>query len=235
MHTKSNVCFVPENDTIHLIESRHELSPKEIRRCYYSQEEKQIMQNRCLRDAERWESGDSRPSCIRGLEGLTAQGREAMEAAIYACIDSVIDEQEIQWADDCDDYDRLALISQEVSQQSIAEAIERAIKDEKVARKIYRQDEQMLSPPPRPVRKVSRVDLGSLFQETLDESETWMVEEEDPQALTEEHGLAKKSTMDVDLVTCSISARDNGGHGHMVPGVQCRTEVQCRTIRATAA
>ena len=118
----------------------------------------EAMHNRCLIDVERFESQGGRykrSSHIRGLEGMTTKGREYLEATILACIDAVMDEQEVQWDRDDDDYERLAKVSQDVSAHSKNVAIERDITDEKEARKIYRQDKQNLSPPTMPVRKES--------------------------------------------------------------------------------
>ena len=157
------------------------------------------MRHRCIRDFERWESGN-KSSCSRGLETMSDDGRAAMEAAIYACIDAVIDEQEKQWEDECDDFYRLALISHEMSQQCVHEAIERAIEDEKEARKIYKQEKQLFSLPTRPVRQVSNNDL-ELFLDTED-----LLNEEDAAVLTK--GLIRVSSKHVDLGTCSLAHKD---------------------------
>jgi len=121
-----------------------------------SKQEMREIQYRCFRVVEKIEAEDikKRRLCSPGLEGYTAEDMESQFAAIEACIHAVMDEQDIQWSNDHDDYDRLAEISQEFSMWSKIEAIERGMRDEKVARKIHWLDQQMLIPPAMPIRSV---------------------------------------------------------------------------------
>lgn len=146
-HYHQFVFFMQENDAMDLIESRHDFSKKEKDRYWYSKEEIEKMKSRCFRDVQRLQAtpggSKKRPSCTRGLEKLTKDGKESFELSLYACMDAVIVEQETQCEDDCDDYNQLAMASQEASKQSVNQAIERAISDEKVARKIYMSSKEL--------------------------------------------------------------------------------------------
>lgn len=73
-----------------------------------------------------------------------------------------MDEQETQWSDDCEDFVRLARVSQLASMQTVDQAIERGIQDYEDARTIYEEertvykmDHQKVCPPRQPIRKES--------------------------------------------------------------------------------
>ncbi|CAJ1945376.1 unnamed protein product [Cylindrotheca closterium] len=81
-------------------------------------------------------------SCPRGLESFIQEDGEITTASVEQCIDAVMDEQEVQWDKEVDDYDRLAAVSEEVSRFSVSWALERARTDEKEAQRIYKHMEQ---------------------------------------------------------------------------------------------
>lgn len=90
------------------------------------------------------ELGDVKnPSCYRGLEGFTTERSESSTNSVDVCIDAVLDEQEMQWDREEDDFDRIAAISQDLSKCSIDRAIMRAKEDEREARRIYSPVEEI--------------------------------------------------------------------------------------------
>lgn len=164
------VWFAPEDDdVIVLIENSADFSESEIERCWYSREEKREMEAQCYREADLF-FGSSASSakkkqkhllCSRGLETLARETNDLINVVIHACIDAVMDEQEIQWSTSCDDFDRLALASQQVSKRNVDQAIIRAIQDEKEARTIYKLDEQKNCRPRQPIYQESEYNLCS--------------------------------------------------------------------------
>lgn len=132
------VLFVPANDTIALVESSKDFTGEELRLSWHSSPEMIEMRDRCIKHTLKLELGDVKnPSCYRGLEGFTTERSESSTNSVVACIDAVMDEQEMQWDREEDDFDRIAAISRDLSKCSIDRAIMRAKEDEREARRIY--------------------------------------------------------------------------------------------------
>ena len=219
------VCFVPEHsNSIALIESRFDLSENEKKRSWYSKSEIKTMKKRSMKDAQRLEC-DKKPSCCRSLEGFTTKGRGATSVAVSACIDAVMDEQDMQLQTDCDNHHRLATVSQEVSKRCINKAIERGLHDEYEARKIHMQDQQKLRPPTLPLRKESKDHLSPFFEQSsaneMEEQQnaTWS------SALIQDEQRRSKQNPNVVLETHSgMTDRKDICH----PGVMLRSPVRAK-------
>lgn len=145
--------------------------------------------------------GNARRLCGRGLEALTTKGKETFSASVGACISAVIDEQEIQRSNNRTDHDRLAIVSLEASKRSLKQAIKRATKDEREARKTYRLDD-----------KVSHVDQSLNLGQSLNAEEP-----QGPKVFA--HEISKKDNICVDLgISCyKKEFYSRGGGARIVP------------------
>mmetsp|Transcript_28167 Transcript_28167/g.43398 ORF Transcript_28167/g.43398 Transcript_28167/m.43398 type:complete len:259 (-) Transcript_28167:14-790(-) len=126
----------------HLIDSHSTYSDKEVKRCWYSPEEKDKMAAKrekvILRMEEKKPERPGRP--YRGLEHWTEEGSDQVTAQIDRVVSAVMDEQDEQWAKNVDDYDRIAAISRRESGVSVEQAIQNAYRDEQEATKIRSED-----------------------------------------------------------------------------------------------
>jgi len=116
--------------------SRHDYSEKEIRRCWYSVEEKEKMNRSKDKMVARLEAGKpARGSATyRGLECWTTKGGQDLDEKIAAVVNAVMDEQDRQWSVNCDDHDRIAQVSATVTAESAIIARRLAMQDEKEAK-----------------------------------------------------------------------------------------------------
>ena len=161
---RKQVCFF-DKVRVKLVESRSDYSEQQKDLSWYSEAEIHTILLRCFREAVGLETsigGDAKPKrrhyTSRGLEGLTTKGHQSKAAVIDACVNGVMDEQEILWENDWEDWNRLALASRLVSKETSTEALERAAKDEKAALKIYwldQKEKMRNSPPALPKRRLS--------------------------------------------------------------------------------
>ena len=130
--TKKRVRFVPENDTVCEIESHNEYTKQERFDSWFTSKEYQVITVRSLKEASQWNGYH------RGLEKHTQHG-VITSTNKRQCIHAVMDEQDLQWAREEDDYDRLAEVSKGLSRLSIALAIRRGEKDAQEAQKVYQR------------------------------------------------------------------------------------------------
>lgn len=129
--TIRQVSFLPE--TVIEIENREDYNEQETLDYWYSERELAKILIRSFKEAEK----PTDDVCLRGLEQFTEGGDEHSEN-IQRCLNAVMDEQDKQWSEKQDDYDRLAVVSQEVSRPTITSALKRAEEDERDAEQIYR-------------------------------------------------------------------------------------------------
>lgn len=139
--SERRVQFLPQHYTVLEINSLEDYTEEEILNCWYTETELTKIAVRSYKDALRWESGKSKKShsAHRGLEVYTKEGAELIATNIEHHIDAVMDEQDAQWENETDDYDRLAVVSEQQSQFSVAYALEKAKEDAEEARKIYKR------------------------------------------------------------------------------------------------
>jgi hypothetical protein len=119
--------------------SLHDYSISEKKRCWYSGKELRKIRVRYKKNVRRLESGKKckKGSSYRGLESWTKEGVLELDKEVFACIDAVLDEQQVQWQSGADDNDHIATLSREISKRSIAQAMHLAKGDEREARNVY--------------------------------------------------------------------------------------------------
>lgn len=139
--TKRRVHFHPE-DTVIEIESHKDYTKKEIQASWYTASQRNKLSVKRCRVAMQWEADSESTFCIRGLEQYTEKGALRTEKSIRMCIDAVMDEQDAQWLKGEDDFDRFAVLSQEVSKFCVALARLRAEEDAISAKRIYKRMEK---------------------------------------------------------------------------------------------
>jgi len=115
---------------------------KEIRRCWYSSEEKDRMNRNKDKTVARLEAGKPARSGMtyQGLQCWTAAGGQALDESIALVVNAVMDEQDRQWAANQDDFDRIARISASATAHSAKAALETGLKDEMEARLAWSAD-----------------------------------------------------------------------------------------------
>lgn len=121
--------------------SRKDYSEKELKRSYYTNEDLQKMEQRRTKILLRMEASKSPRSNMtyRGLEYLTTRGERKLDISIARCVDAVLNEQDRQWNEGIDDFERLALVSQQVTLLCADEALRIAVQDEVDARIAWEQ------------------------------------------------------------------------------------------------
>lgn len=130
MSDERRVNFLEESSVLE-IESQKEYTKQEILDSFYTTSELETIVFRSVNEARN-------STCfLRGLEKFTEQGRKLSAANKDRCINAVMDEQDRQWAFEEDDFDLLAVVSQEASGLSVALAMIRAEEDEQEAQRIY--------------------------------------------------------------------------------------------------
>ncbi|KAL3935045.1 MAG: hypothetical protein SGBAC_009357 [Bacillariaceae sp.] len=142
--SERQVQFLPQHYTVLEINSLEDYTEEEILNCWYTKTELTKIAVRSYKDALRWGSGKAKKShsAYRGLEVYTKEGAELIATNIEHHVDAVMDEQDAQWENEIDDYDRLAVVSEQQSQFSIAYALEKAKEDAEEAQKVYRRMEK---------------------------------------------------------------------------------------------
>jgi hypothetical protein len=118
-------------------------SEKEFRRCWYSSEEKDKMNRNKDKLVARLEAGKPPRGDMtyQGLQCWTNAGGLLLDQSIALVVNSVMDEQDRQWAANKDDFDRLAEISATASAHSAKTALERGLEDEMEARLAWEIEE----------------------------------------------------------------------------------------------
>lgn len=127
------------------IMSLEDYSEKEIRRCWYSPEEKEKMNHSKDKLVARMEAGKPLKGDMtyRGLECWTTAGGEELDANIARVVDAVMDEQDRQWAENNDDFELIAKVSSVATSGSAELAREIAVQDEKEAKSAWETMEDM--------------------------------------------------------------------------------------------
>ena len=109
-------------------------SKAEMKRCWYTEEEIEQAAEERKQVIKRMESGKPEKDSsmtYRGLENWTKEGGMKQNDTVLMCIDSVLDEQELQWALRKQDLDRIAAASQRISIRSIWNSVDVASNDRK--------------------------------------------------------------------------------------------------------
>jgi hypothetical protein len=126
-----------------IILSRKAYTADEAKHSWLSPDNKAKMTEKSYKTVDRMEAG-KRPrqnSTFRGLETLSAQGADNLAQTVEAIVDAVMDEQDRQWKENADDWDRLAQIYKTVSKESKDLALKRGKSDAREAKKAYRSME----------------------------------------------------------------------------------------------
>jgi len=132
--------FAPEMDILE-IPTREELTDDEYYLSFYSKEEFACMNEAQNETADRMERGKKakKSTAYRGLEAWTQEGQREMNQRIFACVDSVLDEQDRQWKCGRDSVRRIAKVYRSLTKTSKSVARKLARQDENEACKIYKQ------------------------------------------------------------------------------------------------
>lgn len=109
-----------------------DFSAEEIEHCWYGREEYRTMAEDSINMRKRMEMGKKpkRKESYRGLETWTADGRRLLDRDICLAIEVVLDEQERQWDEKCQDEERIAVLYQVATQNSNMVAVSLGIADE---------------------------------------------------------------------------------------------------------
>ena len=123
--------------------SLNDYAEKELRRCWYSSEEKERMNRNKDKTVARLEAGKPArgDTTYQGLQCWTAQGGKALDESIALVVNSVMDEQDRQWAANVDDFERIAQISAAATAHSAKAALENGLNDEMEARLAWETEE----------------------------------------------------------------------------------------------
>jgi hypothetical protein len=112
-------------------------SDEEIERCWYGREEYRTMAEDSMNMYKLMAMGkrQTREDCYRGLEKWTEDGRLLLDRDICHAIEVVLDEQERQWDEKCEDEELIAILYQAATQTSNMLAISLGIADERGVQK----------------------------------------------------------------------------------------------------
>lgn len=129
----------------HEIIGREDYTEKEIRRSWYSAEEKERMIQSKDKMVARLESGKlpKGDMTYRGLECWTVKGGKELDEKIAKVVNAVMDEQDRQWAVNSDDFDLIAAISAKATADSAVIARDLAVQDERDAKLAWESFEDM--------------------------------------------------------------------------------------------
>jgi hypothetical protein len=136
--------FAPANKVLQIM-TLEEYSDKELRRCWYSPEEKEKMNNSKDKIVARLEAG-KKPRVdmtYRGLECWTTAGGQELDENIARSVNAIMDEQDRQWAYNDDDWNKISEISAAVTVESSKVARRVAMKDEKEARMAWEDSDDL--------------------------------------------------------------------------------------------
>lgn len=117
---------------------------KEKKKSWYSDEDKEMMNNKHNKIVKRYESGKKckTGTTYRGLECWTTEGAVKLDETIARVVDAVMDEQDSQWASGQDNWDRLAEISKMVSKECRKKARALGKEDEAEALQAQKESEE---------------------------------------------------------------------------------------------
>ncbi|KAL3940427.1 MAG: hypothetical protein SGBAC_005035 [Bacillariaceae sp.] len=144
------------------IPSREDMTEAEYNLSFYSPDEIAFLNEEQNETVDRMDSGKKpkKSSPYRGLEAWTQKGQHNMNQRIFACVDSVLDEQDKQWTDRRNSTRRIAKASKTLTRMSRDIAFKLAKQDEKEARKVYEEhsgeNDEEENEPHVPLRAVIR-------------------------------------------------------------------------------
>ena len=112
-------------------------SAGEIERCWHVRKEYRTMAEDSINMRKRMETGKrpKREDSYRGLETWTEDGGRLLERDICNAIEVVLDEQERQWDDKCEDEELIAVLYQAATRTSNMLAVSLGIADEREVQK----------------------------------------------------------------------------------------------------
>lgn len=124
--------------------SLDDYTKKELKKCWYTEEDKEKMNKSHNKLVRRYETGKrcKRNMTYRGLECWTDKGAAKLDEAISRTVDAVMDEQDAQWAAGVDNWNRISSLSRAVSKESRNKAREIAEEDRREARFAYETNEE---------------------------------------------------------------------------------------------
>ncbi|KAL3934961.1 MAG: hypothetical protein SGBAC_009424 [Bacillariaceae sp.] len=136
---RTKIRFSQTIEECHEILSRADYTERELRHCWYTEEEKEKYMDRHEKSAKKLEQGErsKRGESFRGLEGWTQDGADEANEMIEECLDAILNEQERQWKKKRHNHQNLALISESKSKKSIKVALKTARRDTKEAIRAY--------------------------------------------------------------------------------------------------
>ena len=120
---------------------RDDYTESEVENSWYStaeQKQMKINQDKLVKRMDKGKKPKSNES-FRGMERLVVDGYQEMMQRKHRCIDSVMDEQERQWKLDIFDWDQMAELAIDSSQECIAQALKLAEEDEVEAKKALKR------------------------------------------------------------------------------------------------
>jgi hypothetical protein len=117
------------------IPSHEDYSEKELKKCWYTDADKEKMQVTKDKTVARIEKGKPAKGSVpyRGLECWTTVGGELLDQHISVVVAAVMDEQDAQWDADSDDRARIAAVSLAATGHSQEKAYRVAAEDERAA------------------------------------------------------------------------------------------------------
>eukprot|EP00980_Cylindrotheca_fusiformis_P007648 scaffold1605_cov141-Cylindrotheca_fusiformis.AAC.11 len=114
-------------------------SERELKKCWYTEEDKAKMSKAHNKLVRRYELGKrcKRNMSYRGLECWTDEGAARLDKAISKTVDAVMDEQDEQWATGVDNWDRISKLARSSSKECRSQARKTGQEDEFEARLAY--------------------------------------------------------------------------------------------------
>jgi len=141
---KQSVSFKP-TVSAYLTKHINEYTKEEIQNCWYNDKETRAIYSDCMSVIKSMikhkEQSTSSSYCVRGLEYRTPEGQKRRMSNKFCAMDTVLDEQEMQWQHNEDDVDELRDIYSTYSEPSHAAAHLIGLEDERQAMFIYHEDD----------------------------------------------------------------------------------------------
>lgn len=130
---------------VHEIMTLDDYTEKELRKCWYSIDDKDKMNATKDKTVARIEKGKSPKGSMtyRGLECWTVKGGQELDEQIARAIDAVMDEQDRQWKIEQDDWDRIAVLCHAATADSAVRARKLALQDEIDAKEAWDKEDDL--------------------------------------------------------------------------------------------
>ncbi|CAJ1943421.1 unnamed protein product [Cylindrotheca closterium] len=137
--------------------SRSEITADEAIASWYTHQERAKLMVKYIKTVERRQSGKKpkKNSSYRGLETFDQCDALELQYTIEACVDAVLLEQHRQWTENIVDWEALARVSIECSEQSKALALAMAKSDKREAKKANRRMALMVEESMRSISSTS--------------------------------------------------------------------------------